>query len=141
DAGKTLTYDAIRIRPGGRAAARAFHPKLALVDYGDVMRVVVTSANLGRPGWSEQLELFVLDDMPIDGLHSWAAPLRLFLKEVQVIASSDVYRHRVDTFIARLRQVRSSKGSRLASSFEVVLLDELIRLAGSVERIDVVSPF
>lgn len=141
DAGKTLPYDAIRIRPGGRAARRAFHPKLTLVDYGDLMRVVVSSANLGRPGWSAQLELFVFEDLLIGKSHGWARPLRFFLEEVRALASDDAYRARLDPFLARLRQVRRTKEAHLASSFDAELLEELIRIAGDVERVDVVSPF
>ena len=45
------------------AAPRAFHPELIALDYGDVIRVVIGSANLTTEAWTRLLELFVVEDL------------------------------------------------------------------------------
>lgn len=138
EAGREFNYAPIQVRPG----AFAFHPKLVLLDYGDTLRAVITSANLTRSGWVSQLETFLFDDLEIGGCHPWATPLRQFLEQTQPLTSA-LSSSALDPFLERLSLVDASPADDLTlrSTFDGSLLDQLIDAMPNANTIDVVSPF
>ena len=61
---------------------RAFHAKLMLLDYGDTVRAVISSANLTAAAWTRNLELFVVEDLRRGTPHAWASGLRSFIAQL-----------------------------------------------------------
>lgn len=135
--GPQLPYLAQRVsvRP------RAFHPKLALLDYGDKIRAVVSSANLTRAAWTELLELFVVEEFAVGQSHPWAPVLRRF---VEALAERAPAERRTDIGGLAQRLSTSWEGkaeSRLLSSWDGPLLRRVTEGVDELHRVYVVSPF
>ncbi len=135
--GPQLPYLPVRVdvSPG------AFHPKLVVLDYGDTIRVVVASANLTRPAWSELLELFVVEDLSPAVAHPWAPVLRRFVRRLAEQTPPE-RRDEVLGLSKRLSERAGTTGrSSLLSSWDGPLLEAALAGVGPLSRVDVVSPF
>jgi len=126
------TYRRVMTGPG------AFHPKLALVDYGDRMRAVISSANLTRPAWTSLFELFVVEDLMVGTPHRWAGPLQRFVSAAA--GAADPPTRCTETILNKLALIPPAEPEALHSSYDGALQGTTWP-AGSVDRIDVVSPF
>jgi hypothetical protein len=135
--GPELVYDTWPVQ----VAPRCFHPKLAVLDYGDRLRVVVSSANLTRPAWSTLLEIFVVEDLFPGQAHGWSLKLRTFLDRL-VDEVPDNAPNVAAELVERLSGVRDEEGSSLlVSSWEAPIADSLLEGIHGARRIDVVTPF
>ena len=135
--GPELIYGAWRVD----VAPRAFHPKLAVLDYGDVIRVGIGSANLTRAAWTGLLELFVVADLVPGVVHTWADGLNQFVSELIARIPPDHSKLGVE-MTANLRAVPSAGGSsRVASTWSGPLLDAVLDGISGVQRVDAVTPF
>lgn len=134
-----LVYESWRVD----VAPRCFHPKLAVLDYGDTIRVVVSSANLTRSAWSSLLELFVVEDLVVGTPHPWAQELEIFLKRLSGHVPAGTTRPDVAIELAaRVAQVPAGPGeSRLASSWERPVLDAFLDGITHSQHVDIVTPF
>lgn len=120
------------------AGTGAFHPKLALVDYGNRMRAVVSSANLTRPAWTSLFELFVVEDLVVGTPHPWSAPLERFVSSAAEAAGGPTRATRA--ILSKLALVPHAEPEVLHSSYGGAL-QETTWPAGPIDRLDVVSPF
>lgn len=116
----------------------AFHPKLSLVDYGDRLRAVVSSANLTRSAWTSLFELFVVEDLVADEPHPWSVPLQRFVRDAADAANG--LTPAAEAMLHRLALIPSTDGEALFSSYDGAL-KETTWPEGPIDRIDVVSPF
>lgn len=122
-----------------RVAGRApFHPKLALVDYGERIRAIVSSANLTRPAWTSLFELFVVEDLVVDEGHPWAAPLQRFVSSAAHAAGGPS--SATEAILGKFARMPQVGSETLHSSYDAALQD-VTWPPGPVDRIDVVSPF
>lgn len=137
DDGPELPYVASRVD----VQPRAFHPKLIVLEYEDRLRVIVSSANLTRPAWTNLLELFVVEDLIPGRPHRWSASLQRFLSRLgQALAPER--RSDIDDVIAQVARIPSGdSGSQLLSSWDAPLFPEVSRGLGGIRRVDVVTPF
>jgi hypothetical protein len=135
--GPELIYGTWRVD----VAPRAFHPKLAVLDYGDVIRVAIGSANLSRSAWTGLLELFVVADLVPRVAHPWADGLKQFVSELIKRIPPD--HHKLSLEIpGNLPAVPSASGSaRVTSTWSEPLLDALLHGITGVRRVDAVTPF
>jgi hypothetical protein len=120
---------------------RAFHPKLTLLEYEDRFRVIVSSANLTRPAWTNLLELFVVEDLMPGEQHPWSTSLERFLERLEPFVAAE---RRDD--VSRLRSALTGvptggSGTRLVSSWDGPLLASFREGLGPASRVDVVTPF
>src|SRR5262249_9123889 len=133
--GRELPYDLVQYSDSGRLA---FHPKLLVLDYGEVVRVVVSSANLTRSGWTSALELFFFEDLIPGKRHAWAAPLLAFVDGVQA-GLPEAAATRLEQFqslLKRVKPMRRTKGTaQLISSFAAPLIDALTAVAPTADRL------
>jgi hypothetical protein len=141
EAGRELPYNLEVTKPG----RFAFHPKLLLLDYTDVIRVAISSANLTRSGWSSALELFIYEDIEPGGRHGWGAPLVRFLEGTSGLISQTA-RDELEPYITLMRRVKKpigpfGWGPELVSSFDGPLMDAALDAMGNVSSVDVVTPF
>jgi hypothetical protein len=141
DSGKELTYN-LAVADAGQFA---FHPKLLLLDYGELVRVVISSANLTRSGWSSALELFLHEDVDPNGRHSWAAPLVWFLEGTKALLEP-IAQTQLEPFIELMRTIRApigpfGGGPQLVSSFDEPLIDSALSATDGISSVDVVTPF
>lgn len=146
--GPELVYETWRVD----VTPRAFHPKLAVLDYGDHLRAVVSSANVSRAAWSTLLEIFVVEDLVHGRPHAWARDLRGFLEQLAgYVTSADarvpnVADERVPNVADELAQLAARipdgpGSSRLASSWDGPIADALLDGITNARTIDVVTPF
>jgi hypothetical protein len=135
--GPELVYGSWRVD----VAPRAFHPKLTLLDYGDVIRVAISSANLSRSGWSSQLELFVVEELRPGAAHPWSAGLARFCARLEThIPGSQ--RARFAELTANLRTVPPARGeSPVRSSWDGPLIDAFLDGVHRARRMSAVTPF
>jgi hypothetical protein len=135
--GPELIYGTWRVD----VAPRAFHPKLMVLDYGNVIRAVIGSANLTRAAWTGLLELFVVADLVPGERHPWAEGLRRFVSEL--VARVPVDQGKLGSeILGNLSDVSNMTGSsRVTSSFDEPLLDAILDGVGDVRRVDAVTPF
>lgn len=136
EAGKEFIYPTLLVK--GRSA---FHPKLMLLDYGQHLRVIVSSANLTRSGWVHQLELFVYEDLPVGGSHAWAGPLTSFLEGVSALMAEQSTP--LEPFLERVRTIDGapSQGLQLLTTFDHALLEQALQSMDEVTAVEIVSPF
>ena len=135
--GPQLPYLPIRVD----VSQGAFHPKLILLDYGDTIRMVVASANLTRPAWSELLELFLVEDVRPGAAHPWAPVLRRFVRKLAEQTPPE-RRDEVLGLSDRLSDNAGTSGrSGLLSSWDGPLLEAALAGFDPLSRVDVVSPF
>jgi hypothetical protein len=135
--GPQLRYGtwAVNVRPG------AFHAKLMLLDYGDRVRAVISSANLTPSAWTRNLELFVVEDLTRGASHSWAGGLRAFVRHLvdQIPETQAVYR---ETLGGLLADISPAVGTdRVSSTWQEPLLAALFTDLERPRHIDVVTPF
>ena len=138
--GPELIYETWRVD----VSQRAFHPKLTVLDYGDHLRAVVSSANVSRAAWSTLLEIFVVEDLVYGQPHAWASDLRGFLERLAgYVPNVETQVANVAAELARLvAQVPDGPGSsRLASSWDGPIADALLDGITNARTIDVVTPF
>lgn len=136
--GPELLYGSwpVDVRPG------AFHAKLMLLDYGDTVRAVISSANLTAAAWTRNLELFVVEDLVRGTPHEWASGLRSFvtqLLEHVPVAHAD-HRQSLDALLAGIPTAGETT-DRVTSTWEEPLLAALFDGLESPARIDIVTPF
>jgi hypothetical protein len=135
--GPGLPYVAARVD----VKPRAFHAKLMVLEYDDRFRVVVSSANLTRPAWTNLLELFVFEDLMLGEQHPWSASLQRFLEQLERFVAAE-RRDDVSRFRSALAAVPTGgSGTRLVSSWDRSLLASFREGLPSVSRVDVVTPF
>lgn len=135
--GPELIYGSWRVD----VVPRAFHAKLAALDYGDVIRVLIGSANLTRAAWTGLLELFVVADLVPGVRHPWAEGLNRFVSELIARIPSDQSKLS-EEILGNLREVPSANGnSRVTSTWSGPLLDALLDGLTGVQRVDAVTPF
>lgn len=133
--GPELDYSPRRVDTGNRA----FHPKLIVLDYGDLVRVVVGSANLTRPAWTHLLELFRVEDLIPGEPHPWAAGLTRFVDGLSSVIPPEQGN---EPLVPSLSEVPPADGdSKLMSTWDGSLLDALLDGLECVKRVDAVSPF
>jgi len=120
------------------AGTGAFHPKLVLVDYGNRIRAVVSSANLTRPAWTSLFELLVVEDLVPGTPHPWSAPLQRFVSSAAEAAGGPT--RCTEAILRKLVVVPHTGPEALHSSYDSPLRESTWP-TGPVDRIDVVSPF
>jgi len=119
----------------------AFHPKLMLLDYGDHLRAIVSSANLTRAAWTQLLELFLVEDLLPDEPHPWADGLRRF---VMRLASELPLERRaeVEQLASRLPPgVAADARGAVISSWDGPLLPRALDGFLKPSHVEVVTPF
>jgi hypothetical protein len=116
----------------------AFHPKLLVAEYDDLLRVIVASANLTRPGWTSLFELFVVEELRRGQPHDWVRGLRSFVAQASEAAGGA--RPPAKRVLRFLEDVPNGPEMTLHHSFDAALV-EVATPAGPVDGIDVVSPF
>lgn len=122
-------------------APRAFHPKLIVLDYGDVIRVVIGSANLTTAAWTRLLELFVVEDLVPGQPHPWSEGIEQFLVRLKE-RIPDGHADLRDEIIRNLSSVHHTQGaSRVTSTYEEPLLDALLHNASDARAVHAVTPF
>ena len=122
-------------------APRDFHPKLMALDYGDVIRVVIGSANLTRAAWTGLLELFVVEDLIPGQPHPWSDGLQRFVSRLALKIPVAQRTSRAE-LAGNLASVPHAKGSsRVVSTWDGPLLGTLLEGVQKVSRIDAVTPF
>ena len=135
--GQELQYGAwpVNVRP------MAFHAKLMLLDYGDVVRAVISSANLTAAAWTRNLELFLVEDLQRGSTHAWAAGLATFVERLVDQIPEEHVQHRL-ALGTILDGVTPAVGSdRVTSSWDEPLLDALFAGVSKPQALDVVTPF
>lgn len=116
----------------------AFHPKVLVAEYDDVLRVVVTSANLTRAGWTSQFEVFTMQDLRRNVPSSWRRGLASMLEAVTPAgAGTGAAAARALAFLAT---VPGCEEDTFHHSYDGALLDSALP-AGPISSIDIVSPF
>ena len=134
--GNQLQYVPYRVPVRG-----AFHPKLMLLDYGDRLRAVVSSANLTRAAWTQLLELFLVEELLPNEPHPWADGLRSF---VMRLASELPIQRRaeVEQLTSRLPQgAAADERGAVISSWEAPILPLALDGFPNPDHVDVVTPF
>jgi len=128
--GNELQYAAQRVNVTG-----AFHAKLILLDYGDRLRAVISSANLTRPAWTHLLELFQVQDIEPQQPHPWAPGLARFLERLTTELPSE-RRRDVDELGGRLvKTAPDGQGSQVLSSWDGPLLPRVLEGVSELLRI------
>jgi hypothetical protein len=134
--GNQLQYVAQRV---GRVSA--FHAKLILLDYGDRLRAVVSSANLTRSAWTQLLELFVTEDILPGEPHAWAPGLVRFLNRLVDEVPAE-RRDDVRAFASRLSTASGpDTDSQVMSSWDGPLLARILEGRSRLDQVDVITPF
>jgi hypothetical protein len=134
--GNQLQYVADKVPVSG-----AFHPKLMLLDYGDRLRAVVSSANLTRAAWTQLLELFLVEDLVPHEPHPWADGLRRFV--LRLASELPIERRaEVEQLAARLPPGAAvdARGA-VFSSWDGLLLPLALDGFPQPSHVDVVTPF
>jgi hypothetical protein len=134
--GNQLQYVADKVPVSG-----AFHPKLMLLDYGDRLRAVVSSANLTRAAWTQLLELFLVEDLVPHEPHPWADGLRRFV--LRLASELPIERRaEVEQLAARLPPGAAvdTRGA-VFSSWDGLLLPLALDGFPQPSHVDVVTPF
>lgn len=121
---------------------RAFHAKLMLLDYGDFVRAVISSANLTAAAWTTNLELFLVEDLERGTPHPWASGLRSFVAQlVQHVPDTHAdHRRSLGELLTGIPD-SGAGADRVTSTWQESLLPALFDGLDSPTRIDVVTPF
>lgn len=132
-----LAYDPWRVD----VAPRAFHPKLTLLDYGDTIRVMISSANLSRAAWSNLLELFVFEELKPGEPHPWSAGLRRFCERLMGHVPERQQWKLAEITGGLQRVPQTADESPVRSSWDGRLIDALCDGIDVAKRLDAVTPF
>ncbi|MHB8492656.1 MAG: hypothetical protein ACYDA6_10660, partial [Solirubrobacteraceae bacterium] len=137
DEGPQLRYAAWPVY----VAPRAFHAKLIVLDYGDLVRVVIGSANLTRAAWTRLLELFTVEDLVPGDPHPWSEGLQQFVGRLRerIPDGQAALRHEIAASLGRVPQ--SQGASRVTSTWEEPLLDALLHDVDDARFVHAVTPF
>jgi hypothetical protein len=134
--GNQLQYLAQRVAVNG-----AFHAKLILLDYGDHIRAVISSANITRPAWTQLLELFLVADIRTEAPHAWAPGLSRFVTRLATEVPVE-RRTEIEQLAGRLStQAPDGLRSTVVSSWEGPLLPRMLEGMADLSGVDLITPF